>query len=314
MDGKKGIILIITLMVAVIAASGCTDNTAPGANTTTSGYPVNVTDSYDRVTTIDSQPERIISLSPSNTEILFALGLGDRVVGNTDFCYYPEEAKNKTKVGGLTTVNVEQVIALNPDVIFAASLTGKDVVENLDSMGYKVIANDPRNATDIDSIITMMGEVTGAEDNATKLMNDLDSRISAVTSKVSGIKEEDKPNVLLVIWHDPVYVAGSNCYGDDLIKLAGGRNAGAEVTDYGVMSTEAIIQADPDIIIVTVGEGGTASYDYFKNATQPWMSDLKAVKNGKVYGLDSDTISRPGPRIANATEAMAKVIHPELFE
>ncbi|MCD1296349.1 ABC transporter substrate-binding protein [Methanocella sp. CWC-04] len=313
MDLKKQIAIVALLVILITAMCGCTQTNDTSSNTTSAKYPMEITDDYGRVTTITKAPEKIVSLTPANTEILFALGLGDKVVGNTDYCNYPEEAKSKTKVGGITNVNVEQIAALDPDVIFAGSLSKEDMVAKLDSMGYKTIAQDPRNVTGIKQTIMMIADVCDVKDNATRLIEDMDTRVAKVTDITSKMNESEKPKVLMVVWHDPVYVAGSNCYGDDIIKLAGGINAASGIEDYGVMNTEAIIEANPDVIIVTIGEGMDVPYDYFKNATEPWLKDINAIKNGRVYGIDSDTISRAGPRLPDAVEAMAKAIYPELF-
>src|SRR5512143_142561 len=153
MVSNKNLIIIVSiaLIVAALALSGCTSPSAQPTATpaASANYPMNVTDDKDRTVVIQEMPERIVSLSPKNTEMLYALGLGDKVVGVTDYCNYPAEAANKTKVGGITNVNVEQVGALNPDVVFADSLTKKEAAEKIESMGYPVIVNDPRNVSDI---------------------------------------------------------------------------------------------------------------------------------------------------------------------
>jgi iron complex transport system substrate-binding protein len=314
MELKKLLLIVLLMSTIAVAMSGCAGTGTMPTVTNSTGYPMNATDSYGRTVTITKAPERIVSLAPSNTEILFGLGLGDRVVGDTDYCNYPPEAKNKSRVGGITSVNVEKVVSLDPDLIFAASLTKKETIEKLDSMGYTVIAGDPKNASDVFKLVRLMGNVTGAQDNATRLLDSLNSSIGKITSVTSGLNESQKPGVLLVVYTDPIYVAGADSYGDDIIKMAGGRNVASGINDYGKMSTEKIMEADPDVIIVTNAEGMEAQYLYFKNASQPWMNTLSAVKNGRVYGLDSDTLSKPGPRMATAVELLAKAIHPELFE
>jgi iron complex transport system substrate-binding protein len=309
MLSKGNLILIVSMLMvlAVLVLCGCT-SPSPGP---TAG--VNVTDDKGRAVAINKTPERIVSLSPTNTELLFALGLGDRVVGDTDYCNYPPEALNRTKVGGITNVNVEQVAALNPDVIFAASLTKKETAEKLDSMGYPVFVNDPRNVSDIERSIMNMGRVCGAEDNATRLIGQINASIGAITDKTSALNESQEPGVLMLLDTHDFYVAGSNCYGDDLIKIAGGRNVAGELNDYATLSKEAIIEADPDIIIMPVDQYSLADFENLRNGTDDWMRQLSAVKGGKVYAVASDPIFRPGPRVVEAARAMAKIVHPELF-
>jgi len=310
MFSKRNILFIVSvsMVLAVLALGGCT---SPTVSPPASG--INVTDDKGRVVTISGTPERIVSLSPANTELLFALGLGDKVVGVTDFCNYPPEAMSRTKVGGITNVNVEQVAALDPDVIFAASLTRKETAEKLDSMGYPVFVNDPRNISDIEKSIRNMGLVTGADDNATRLIGQINGSINAITAKAAALDESEKPTVLMLLDTYDFYVAGSNCYGDDLIKLTGGKNVAGELNDYATMSKEAIIKADPDIIVMPLDQYSQADFENLRNGTDDWMKQLSAVKSGKVYAVASDPIFRPGPRVVEAARAMAKIVHPELF-
>ncbi len=313
----KGIAIIVSifLVVAILALSGCTSpSTQPTTGPVSGKYPMNITDDKGRVVTIKKMPERIVSLSPTNTEILFALGLGDRVVGVTDYCNYPPEALNKTKVGGITNVNVEQVAALNPDIVLAASLTKKETAEKLDSMGYAVFVNDPRNVSDIEKSIMNVGRACGAEENATRLCGEINASIKAITDKTSTLSESQKPRVLMLLDTYDFYVAGSNCYGDDLIKIAGGQNVAYKLNDYKAMSKEAVIDADPDIIIMPVDQYSQADFEKLRNGTEDWMMQLSAVRNGRVYAIASDPIFRPGPRVVDAAQAMAKIIHPELFK
>jgi len=313
LETKKAPLIIFLLLVVIVSTGGCTDiNTMP-TMTNSTAYPMNVTDSYGRTVTIEKAPERIVSLAPSNTEILFGLGLGDRIIGDTDYCNYPPEARNKSRVGSITNVNVEKVIALDPDLIFAAHLTKKETIDRLDAMGYTVIAGEPKNASDVFKLIRLMGDVTGERDNATRLLASLNASIGNITRATSGLNDSQKPAVLLIVYTDPIYVAGSDTYGDDLIKMAGGRNIASNVSGYYKMNKEKIIEANPDVIIVTNAEGMETQHTFFKNASEPWMMTLDAVRQGNVYGLDSDTLSKPGPRIATAVELLAKAIHPELF-
>ncbi|MGE5349595.1 MAG: helical backbone metal receptor [Actinomycetota bacterium] len=180
---KKSMVIILSIFVlaAVVALSGCTspqvgNATASPSIAPASQYPMTVTDDYARNATFAREPQRIVSLSSENTEILFALGLGDKVVGDNDYDNYPAEAVNKTKVGGLTNVNVEKVAALNPDVIFANTLNPKETIQKLDSMGYKVVVNNISTIQGIDSAILRVGKVCNANDNATRLVADIDGK------------------------------------------------------------------------------------------------------------------------------------------
>lgn len=202
MLSKRNVIIIVSIfvVVAMLALSGCTSPSPPPTSSPTAAkYPLNATDDKGRVVVINKMPERIVSLSPTNTELLFALGLGDKVVGDTDYCNYPAGAVNRTKVGGITNVNVEQVAALNPDVVFAASLTKKETAEMLDYMGYPTFVNDPRNVSDIEKSVHNMGVVCGVEDNATRLNGQINASIKTITDKTSALNESQKPKVLMLL-------------------------------------------------------------------------------------------------------------------
>lgn len=324
---KKSIVIILSifLLTAVVALSGCTSQQAtnttatPSATVSTVQYPVTVTDDYNRTATFSQEPQRIISLSSENTEIIYALGLGDRVVGDNDYDDYPAAAVNMTKVGGITNVNVEKVASLNPDVIFANTLNPRDTVEKLDSMGYKTVVNNITDIPGIENAILRVGKVCNASDNATIIVNNIKAKQKAVTDKTSSLNDSQRPSVLLLTGYmpgEPFYVFGADTYGDSLIKMAGGVNAASNVSGYGVMSNEAIIKANPDIIIVPVDGFMTTEKDFkdFKAGNESWMKGMKAMDSGHIYEVDGDTVNRAGPRVVNAMDALSKAIHPELFQ
>jgi iron complex transport system substrate-binding protein len=262
---------------------------------------VTVTDQMGTVVTIASPPQRIISLSPSNTEILFALGLGNRVVGVTEYCNYPPEAMEKPKVGGYSTVNIEKVIALKPDLILASYGNGEEILKNLRSLGYPVIALKQETLAGVLDDIQLVGQATGAEANATRLVGDLKNRISIVEARVATIQE--RPTVAHVIWNDPMYVSGNGTFQDELIKMAGGKNAFSEVEGWKNIGIEDFIRADPEVLIVNTGTGMGGGEDsiaqFFMN--EPRFSTVSALRN------------HASPRIVDALELFAQDIHPSLF-
>lgn len=317
---KKSIVIILSifLLAAVVALSGCTSPQATNVTVTptvaTAQYPLTVSDDYGRNITVPAEPQRIISLSSENTEILFALGLGDRVVADNDYDDYPAEAVNKTKVGGFTNINIEKIASLSPDVVFGNTLNPRDSILKLDSLGIKTVVNNISDVQGIDTAILRIGKVCNVSDNATKLVNSIDTQLKNVTDKTSALNDSQKPKVLMLVDIDYLYVAGSGSYGNELIKMAGGQNVATNVSNYDVMSKEAILEADPDIIIVPVDQYSQGAFDGFmKGSNQSWMQGVKAMKNGKVYAINADIISRQSPRVVDGVQAMAKDIHPELF-
>jgi iron complex transport system substrate-binding protein len=275
-----------------------------------------LTDDKGEQVTITAPAERIISLAPSNTEILGSLMLMDRVVGVTDYCNYPPEASEKTKIGGFSSVNVEQVVALRPDLVLAAPTNGKETVARLRALGLTVIVVDPQDINGVFDSIRLVGEATGTTDRADILIRSLQKRQNAVQNATA--KAPNRPKVAHVVWYDPIWVSGNNTYQDEVIRYAGGANAFSSVDSWGTVSLEDFLITDPDYILVNAGNGMTNAtdnanpvYDYFLQDSR--LSQLKAVRENHILLVDTDTISRGGPRIIDPVEQVAYAIHPECF-
>jgi len=273
------------------------------------GYVLNLT----------SYPNRVVSLAPSNTEILFAIGAGDKVVGVTNYCNYPYnfsawiEAGNLTSVGDYWTPNIEAIVTLEPDLIFAA-FAQEQVVNTLRGMGYKVLVLDPGNIDDTLKDIVLVGRATNKDVEAGILVNNLRQRIDAVVSKVADATST--PKVYYEVWYDPIWSVGSESWENELIEKAGGINIFADQNlDYFMPSAEAFIERNPDIIILPFGHGAEppfwGSFDQVK--ARPGWDVVSAVQNDRLYTIDADIIARPGPRIVDALEILAQIIHPELY-
>jgi len=319
--------LLFLLIFVSLSLVGCSsDNaslegkpipTTPQKNETKA---ITVTDDFGYNVTVQSYPKRIVSLAPSNTEILFALGLGDRVVGVTDYCNYPPEVVEKRKrgeiesIGGYSTINVEKVVELKPDLVVACYGNGLGTIEALKRLGLTVICLNPKNLEDVMRDIEILGKVTGTEENATELIGFMRKRIERVERIVS--MAEDKPKVVHIVWHDPIWISGKNTFIDDLITLAGGKNA-FDKEGWATVSIEELVRANPDVIIVSSGNGMDSKgrdiiYEWVINEDR--LKEIKAVKNGRVYVVDADIVSRPSYRLVYALEEFARFIHPELFE
>ena len=285
------------------------------ATTDVAGRTVTVTDDFGETVTIRGLPQRIVSLAPSNTEILYALGLEDRIVGVTDYCNYPPETADKPKVGGYSTINIEKVLAADPDLVFAALGNTEDVVNRLRSLGMTVVSLNPETINDVLHDIELVGAATGQEEQAAACVKELRARIQAVTEKTEGLTE--KPSVAHVIWYDPIWVSGKGTFQDEVITMTGGVNAFGSVEGWSIIGLEEFLTSDPEYILVSsgtgMGEGGyDIVYDYFMN--EPRMQQLDAVRNGHVYVVDADIISRGSPRIVDALEEVAATLHPDLFD
>jgi len=311
----KNIFILLIIMALTLTMAGCKntgDNNAQNQKSNESKFPVTIKDSMGRDVTIEKEPLRIVSLSPSNTEIIFALGLGDRVVGVTDYCDYPEEAKSKEKIGGFSNPSIEKIISLNPDLVLATTMHEKPV-KKLEEMKIPVIVLEPKNIDEMLDSLILVGKATGKEDNAKALVESLKNRINSVKEKVASIPDDKKPKVFYELWPSPITTVGPGTFVNDLIVQAGGKNiAGDADKPYPVYSQEIIVEKNPDIIIFSHhGTSGQSKEDIMK---RPGWESIKAIKNNKVFYVDENIIQRPTPRLVDGLEEFAKIIHPEIFK
>ena len=288
--------LLVALLSLILVLTAC----GPGSQTPTQ-Y---VFDDLGRLVAINGTPQRIISLAPSNTEILFALGLGDKVVGVTNLCNYPPEALDKEKVGEYPIPDIEKIVALNSDLILVAHGTPMDVINSMAGLGLTVFGIKTTDLDDLLNDIRRIAEITNKEVEAQALTCEMESRIQAVTNQTDEL--EQRPRVFYVVWHDPLWTAGSGTFIHELIEKGGGVNIFQNVSGYPTISVEEVIARDPEIIITSED-----SYDWAMNATE--LASTNASQTGRIYTLDDDLVQRPGPRLVEGLEWFAHFIHPEIF-
>ena len=266
-------------------------------------------DSLGRTITLEGNPKRIIPLAPSLTEILYSLGLGERVVGVTRFSSYPPEAAAKPKVGSYINLNVEEILSLRPDLIIGTKDGNEPgVVDMLEQAGIAVFIVNPRNVQETIGTIGTIGRVCGIPERAGQLTQRLEERLDNVVKKTALKK---KPLVFLQINLKPIMTVNRDTFHHDLIRLSGGRNMTADATiTYPRISIEEVIQRRPDVILISSMERGGR----YEKARQEWMkwTSIPAVRNGRVHLIDSDLIDRPSPRIIDGLEAMARLVHPDI--
>jgi len=316
------ILVSLVLLLTVMPLAACDDdeeNEGTMASITSSQPASSESENTSRETTPETSNDepaktqmRIISLAPSNTEILFALGLEDQVVGVTEYCNYPEAATKKPKVGGFSTVDMEKVIELDPDLILATNIHKETVVPALEDLGLKVITLDPKTLDDVLNNIALVGAETGKEEEASLLINEMKARIEAITTKVTSLTEEEKPRFLAIAWHDPIYAASPKNLQGSMIAMAGGINIAYDI-DTEPMGLEAVIDRNPQVIIAYTGHGEGEQLPFEWAKTEPRLNDTDAAKNGRIYQIDADLIGRGGPRIVDAFEQVAQFLHPEIF-
>jgi iron complex transport system substrate-binding protein len=295
----------VITVVSLLGLTGCSQASIPASAT--------YTDDIGRTVQIKSIPQRIISLSPSNTEMVYALGLQDRLVGVTSYDNYPPDAKNKPIVSDYSTVDLEKIVNAKPDLVLADSIHKKDTIPALEKLGITVYTMNPKNTDEILNEIKVLGQITGKTQEADNMVSSLKNRIQAVTDKTAKITDSQKPRVLYVTWHDPIWTAGSDTMIQYLIDMAGGTNIASDLHGYAIITLESVVQRNPQIIVVmsSMGDQNT-SLDYIKSNEQ--FSATDAVKNGQVYEVDADIFGRTTPRIVDGLETLAKLFHPELFK
>ncbi len=289
---------LVALLSAVLVLAACTTPVE-----TPTEY---VVDDLGRLVAINGTPQRIISLAPSNTEILFALGLRDEVVGVTMYCDYPPEALDKEKVGDYYGPDIEKIIALQPDLVLATDFHRFDLIPALEQQGFTVFAVAPQTLDDVLESIERIGETIGKEAEALRLVNEMTSKIEAVEEQTKEL--EQKPSVLYMTWHDPMWTVGRDTWIDDLINIAGGVNIFSQNFEGGAMvQIEWVILQNPEVIITSEW-----SYDWALNAAE--LASTNASQTGRIFAFDDDLAQRPGPRLVQGLDWFAYLFHPKIFE
>jgi cobalamin transport system substrate-binding protein len=301
---------VILLIAAACgaAAPNSTPNPTATASAAAAAFPTIVTDFQNRSVTVPRRPERIVSIGPSITEFLFALGAGPRVVGVDDFSDEPAAAAQLEKVGGIK-VNFEKVVSLRPDLVLSVKFSD-GTIEKLASAGLLVLVVDPQSAGDVARTAILLGRAVGSDGEA--MARDIQKRVDDVRSKTASATT--KPRVYHEIdASDPtkIFTVGPGSYIHDLIEIAGGVNIAAKASSaYPQLSAEEILRSDPEIIVLAAADY-SAKPDQV--AARAGWSAISAVKNKRIVTIAPNLINRPGPRVGEAAEAYAKLIHPELF-
>ena len=272
-----------------------------------SAFPVTITDDVGMSASIPREPKRIISLAPSNTEILFMLNLGGRVVGVSSICDYPAGAKKKEKVGDFFSPSLEKILLLKPDLVIAGGGVQKELAIKLSAMGIPTLTLYPKNLNEVLMDVVLVGKATGKDKEALALSASLKNRIEAVKE---SSKNKKKTKIYFEIWNQPVTSAGKGSFIDELIQLAGGENIFSDIDKtFPEVSAEEVIKRNPDVMITAyMGKNGKIKKEIKKRAG--WGS-IKAVKDDKIFDdINSDLLLRSGPRLVDGLEELSKRIFP----
>ncbi len=273
----------------------------------------NIVDQLGRTVVLKGIPKRIMSLAPGNTEVLFALGLGDRVVGVTTYCNYPPEAKDKEKVGGFSTPDLEKVVALAPDLILAAPIHEKEVIPALERHGLTVLALTPETLDEVLEAIELTGTATGTGEAAQQLTGNMKDKMRVISDATAGLSARERPKVFYVVWHEPLMAAGKDTFIDELITRAGGINIIDNLSQYPTVDLEVVLQNNPDVIICNSGHGSGGESPIKWAQSEPRLKNVAARQSGRVYEIDGDLVNRAGPRIVDGLEQMLQFLHHGIF-
>ncbi|NNL76673.1 MAG: cobalamin-binding protein [Desulfobacterales bacterium] len=268
-------------------------------------------DQLGREIQLPEDPQRVVALAPSITEIIFALGQQDRLKGTTQFSNYPAEAAKLSKVGSYVRLDLERIVALNPDLCIAIKDGNpKGTIDRLQSLNIPVFAVNPRNLESMMQTIQSIGAILNTSAKAKSLVEEMQNRMQQVDALVAGI--ERRPSVFIQIGISPIISAGSNTFIHELIVRAGGINVAAGNSAYPHFSREQVLALAPDVLIITSMSRSGA----FEKAKADWnrLSDMPAVRNERIYTVDSDVFDRPSPRLLDALEILTRLLHPDLFK
>ncbi|MFK3960852.1 ABC transporter substrate-binding protein [Guptibacillus hwajinpoensis] len=319
------LLVLLFLVTGIIAGCGASEensatneenaNTEQAEQSEDSAFPVTITDALDQDVTIEKDPEKIVSLIPSNTEILFDLGVGEEVVGVSDFANYPEETADIEKIGGME-FNVEKIISLKPDLVLAHGSSAHNSeagLQQLRDAGIAVlVVNDAKSFDAVYDSIEMIGKATGETEEAKTTIDDMKKQLEDIQAKAEGIPEEDEKNVFVEVAPAPeIFSPGKNTFMDDMLSMIHAKNVTHDEEGWNQIDQEAIIQANPDVIITTYGY-------YTENTVEQVLSrdgwqDVTAVKEEQVVDVHSDLVTRSGPRLVEGVEELAKAVYPDVF-
>ena len=305
---RRFLALIGLLAIGALSA-GCHDkaeSTLPVLAQKPGGFPRIVTDARGQAITLKATPQRIVSLIPSDTEVLYALGAGDKIVAVTTADDYPPEVKQKPTIPNVLTADVEQILAHKPDLVVAVGSLNAKPIAALESLHVPVLVVDPKNLTDTYASIRLLGQAVGAEGKAEQIVTEMQTHLAAVQRVIAQAK--NRPRVLILYGVDPIYTTGPNSFINDLITQAGGQNIVDRPIATNIISSEEVALRKPEVILCS--KTLTA-----KVRSMPgWAQSVPAVQQNRLYTEEAEdgTLVRPSPRLVRGVEALARYLHPEL--
>jgi len=271
-----------------------------------------VTDDLGRNVTIYLPIKRVVSMDPSNTQMMYAIGAGNLLVADTSYDWWPAQAKSLPKVEmDNGTASVEEVVSYNPNLVLATTIQSTQIIDQLESLGIPVLVLEPNNISGIYRDMYLLGNITGHKTGAINEVNYMKSYIGNITSKIANLP---RLKVLYMLWPDPIYTAGNNTFINNIITTAGGINVAANLTGpWPIINNETVLQDNPQVILVD-NDTGISNILYFKN--NPVWENISAVQNNRVYifnQTESSWMNEPGPLTIYAVRMVAQFLYPQVF-
>lgn len=303
------LLLVISMLGIVMVGCSSENNNGNGDlnDVDVTEYPLTITDSYGQEVTFDKKPERLITVAPSITEVIFALGQQEFLVGRTDFCDYPNDVKDIDAIGTLRNPNIEKIIELEPELVIASTHFSEEVFDQLKNLGIKVIVLNPNDSFEgVYDVISTIGLILNVNDVALEIVNDMKATVEEVMDKV---KNQEKPRVYYVVGYGEFgdWTAGRGTFINEIIEMVAGVNVANDVEGWSY-SIERLLEHDPDMLIVS--DKGNVKEDI---ALANGYEDLTAVKEGRIYEINNNLLDRQGPRLAQGLKELAKILHPGVF-
>jgi iron complex transport system substrate-binding protein len=297
-------------LVAVVAFLSGLPLCAPAAQIPATPAYREVTDELGRIIRIPQTIRRIVSLAPNLTETVYALGLQDRLVGDTDYCDFPPEAQQKPKVGGAINPSLETIASLHPDLVLVTkNLNRLDTVNALDTLGIPSYATDPHTVEAIIASTEHLADLLGAPETGTALGKDMERRITAIKERVGALPSR---RVLFIVWTEPLISIGKDTFIADALQHAGAISVIDSSQNWPQINLEEVVHLQPEFLVFAEPHPEDAARTTDKLADLPGWRILDAVKHRR-YAVISDAVNRPAPRIASAIEDLARQLHPEAF-
>lgn len=296
----RKILSLVMIAVLILASAGCGEGSAGSQG-------IKLVDSRGVEITLESAPRSIVSLSPANTEILYALGAGDQIIAVSEYCNYPEEALSKRQLPTGEKLSVEALVALKPDMVIMSKMNAmEDQIAQMEQAGIKVVVTEANSLDETYAMIRLVGQAIGKGKEADELVAGMQDSFAALKKKAEGRKPKSVYIEVSPLQYG-LWSCGRETFMQELLDIVGAKNIFDDVTGWSAVSEEQVIERNPDIIVTTLSPLTGIEDPVGEIMGRSNWSEITAVKEGRVYMLDADMLSRPGPRLVDAAKELLEI-------